>query len=339
MPGVAKSLLVWYVFFPHVALLRLIGPWAAVVITRVICWLHWLFLLARGGGRVGTNMRRLAGPFPPGLSVATALRRYLETRHQFFVEWNIYPTVRGRRFVARTYRVIAGREHLDAALAGGRGAILLSHHFGLFRMALPALRAAGYQTHTLVLRGADYAGQAHDAVARAVMYRKVKVERASDLGVIYHRCGAAFGRMSAILQRNGILAIAADGMTGSHFVDVPYLGGRIVLPTGPAWLSLRSGAPILVTMTVLEGLARHRLTIHAPLYCQGRSRAAVEELVRAYAQILDRYSREYPWAWWSWRRMQLGQDADGVPRLAIDERAEETRTYYAPDFRPELEPA
>jgi KDO2-lipid IV(A) lauroyltransferase len=336
--GLVKSVLVWYTFFPHVAMLRLIGPWGAVLAGRVFSWIHWLALLVRGGGRIGQTMARLLPAVSPGLPVATALRRHLAVKHQFFVEWNVYPTARGRRFVARTYQHLEGREHLDAALRRGKGVIIMAHHFGLFRMIMPALQEFGYTTHTLVLRAADYAGQAHEAVAQAVVRKKVEVETATDLGVIYHQRGTAFGKMTAILQRNSVLGIAADGMTGSHFVDVPFLGGRIALPMGPAWLSLRSGAPILAAFCTFEGLARHHIVMHAPLYCQGRSRAAVEDLVRAYAPLLDEYTRRYPWAWWSWRRLEIGHDPDGVVRFSVTERPEEKESHYAPESGLEPKP-
>lgn len=203
---------------------------------------------------------------------------------------------------------------------------------------MPALQEAGYQTSTLVLRGADYVGQAHDLVAQAVLQKKVAVETASDLGVVYHQRGTAFTRMTAILQQNGVLGIAADGMTGSHFVDVPYLGGRMAWPTGPAWLSLRSGAPILLVLCVLEGLARHRVLLYPPLYCRARSRAAVADLVRTYAALLDEYTRRYPWAWWPWRRLEIGHDADGVLRLQVRERPEEKHGYYTPELEAQPEP-
>jgi lauroyl/myristoyl acyltransferase len=336
--GLLRSVLLWYAFFPHVGLLRLIGPWAAVVVGRGVAWIQWVFLLAVGGGGIGRAMARVLPAVSPGVSVATTLRRYLEVKHQYFVEWNLYPTARGRRFVARTYGDIQGREHVDAALARGRGAIVMAHHFGMFRMIMPALQQAGYQTHTLVLRGADYAGKVHDRVAQAVLRRKVDVETSGDLGVIFHRRGSAFGQMAAILQQNCVLGIAADGMAGSHFVDVPYLGGRTALPTGPAWLCLRSGAPMLPAFSVPEGLARHRVTIHPPLSCEGRSRAAVENLVRAYAELLDAYTRRYPWAWWSWRRLEIGQDPDGVARFLVRELPEEKQAYYSPQRDAEAEP-
>jgi KDO2-lipid IV(A) lauroyltransferase len=275
-------------------------------------------------------MARVWPELDSNVSLVTALRRHLETKHQYFVEWNVYPTARGRRYTARTARSIVGREHLDAALARGRGAVVLSHHFGMFRLNVTALCEAGYPVCSIVLRGSDYAGQTHDAVAEAIVRRKIVVDKSMGSS-IYLRRGAVFGQMVAILRRNQVLGIAADGMASGHFVDVAFLGGRIALPAGPAWLALRSGAAIVPMLSVLEGLAHHKIVIHPALYCQGRSRQAVVDLVRAYATILDDYTRRYPWAWWSWRRLDIGRDPDGVRRYSVRELPDDKRAFYGPE--------
>jgi lauroyl/myristoyl acyltransferase len=333
-----KSAALWYLYFPHLEFLRLIGPRAALILARVIAWVQWVFLMLRGGGKLGRTLRRGLAMISSDASVAATLRRYLAIKHQYFVEWNVYPTPRGRRFVARTYCSFEGHERLDGALARGHGAILLSHHFGMFRMVLPALQEAGYETSTLVLRAADYAGKVNDRVAHAVLHRKIAIETAGSLGVIFHQRGSAFGQMAAALRQNRALAIAADGMAGSQFVDVPYLGGRMALTTGPAWLSLRTRAPILPTFCWPVGLTGHRLIIYPALYCAGRSRAAVEDLVRAYAKYVDDYTRRYPWAWWSWRRVEFGPDPDGLTRVFVRELPEEKQAIYSPQQEPDVEP-
>ena len=56
------------------------------------------------------------------------------------------------RYRARPLRrlvEIRGREHLDAALAGGKGAILCSAHFGSFDSCFSLLGASGYPVTTI----------------------------------------------------------------------------------------------------------------------------------------------------------------------------------------------
>src|ERR1700744_3130608 len=52
--------------------------------------------------------------------------------------------LRGRAQALRRLVEIRGREHLDAALAGGKGAILCSAHFGSYLCAFSLLGASGF---------------------------------------------------------------------------------------------------------------------------------------------------------------------------------------------------
>src|SRR5204863_894329 len=81
-------------------------------------------------------------PIPPGVieeARALAIRNELEV-------------LRYRRLDARTIDrtcVLEGGEHLDAALARGRGAIVATAHFGAHQLVMPALGYRGYVMHQL----------------------------------------------------------------------------------------------------------------------------------------------------------------------------------------------
>ncbi len=332
-----KSAVVWFVYFPHGAVLRLIGPRCAILYTRGLTFIYWLFTFAGAAKRIRQTMARVLPEIRPDLRVSTVLRRHLVVKHQFFTEWRLYPTSRGRRFVEQTYRDFEGREHLDAVLARGRGAIILSHHFGTFRMITPALKAHGYDTHTLVLRGTTYAGQTYGSVAQAVTDKRESVAEASGLNVIYLRPAAAVRTMVRLLNRNAIVALAGDAMTGRHFVQVPFLGGTMRFPIGPARLAAGTGAGILPTFSLLEGPMRHRLITHPPIYCEDKSSDVVERTVRAYVKIMEEYTRTYPWAWWTWRRLHVAEAAGGRFRFNVLDLPTSNGTYHAPQPVPQPE--
>jgi lauroyl/myristoyl acyltransferase len=199
------------------------------------------------------------------------------------------------------------------------------------RMIFPALRALGYDNYHHVFRGATYADQTVRWVARAVMHRKANLEQASGLNVIYHRPFTTFPTMVRLLNRNAIVAVNGDGMMGSDFVDVPYLGGTMSFPTGPARLAVHAGAPILSAYCLSEGLNRHRLIVHPPIHCSKDSPASVASTVRAYVEILEEYVRQYPWAWWTWRRLNIEEGADGKIRFVATALPTEQGLYYNPD--------
>jgi lauroyl/myristoyl acyltransferase len=325
-----KSACIWYVYFPHLTMLRWVGPRVALLFTRGVAWIHWLLTLV-GGHR--TARRAITAALPalaPGLGVRTILRRYLAVKHQRFVEWYLYPTARGRRFVARTYRDVDGREHLDAALAEGKGVVLLVFHFGMAKMVFPALQALGYDNYHHVFRGATYADETFAPVAKAAMDALARTEEQSGLKVIYHRPNYTFATMVRLLRNDAIVGMNGDGMMGTEFVTLPFLGGTMPFPTGPARLAAKCGAPIISAYAWHEGLTRHRLVLHPPIRCAGESRDAIDAAVGQYVALLEDYVRRYPWAWWTWRRLDVAEAATGQTCFSARALVSDEGTYHAP---------
>lgn len=322
------SLGVWYVHFPHVALLRLLGPGPAILLTRVTSLGHWLLTLAGANRRVLRAMREVVPEVRPDLRVSTVLRKHLEMKQQHFVEWKIYPTVRGRRFAQRVCGTIEGLEHLESAIRRGRGVILTGPHFGMGRMNNIPLHLYGYRTYTHQLSAARYAGRTYDFVAEAVLRREVEDEKAAGHAVIHHKPGTTFQRLVDLLHKNAIVVVIADGMAARHFVELPFLNGVMAFPTGVARLAAETGAPIVCYFGLLEGLTRHRFVLHPPIHCRDASPASMEATMRTYVSLFEEYVRQYPWAWWNWRRMHVGYGTDGRKRFFFVEKPTEDTRYY-----------
>jgi KDO2-lipid IV(A) lauroyltransferase len=314
-----RSVGIWYLYFPHVALLRLIGPRLAVWLTRAASVVYWLLTWAGSGRRIGRKMQRAL----TGIRVGTEVRKYFALRHQGFAERYVYPTARGRRFVAETYR-LEGREHLDGAIARGRGVIVVFHHYGLARMIAPALGELGYDYYFHQVLDAPHAKQTYQWVAKAVVEKQIREECAAGVKGILHRPGSMFEHIVGMLEKGALVGVACDGLAGSRFVDVSFLGGVMRFPSGPARLSARTGAPLVSLFSLPDGLERHRLIAHPPIYCEGDSPAAVEATVSAYAGLLENYIRSYPWAWWTWRRLAVEESPDGRLRYVVSEAAAES---------------
>ena len=131
-------------------------PWAA----RRVAGRAWRSVLPLRGHLGLTGLRaRLATRFGPerpyvreniestlgnqtGHDVDVIVRRYHEfVRSQTLVR--TLPLLRGFRTPRRW--PVAGREHLDAAIAGGRGVILCRAHLGWYMLGASILRLPGYR--------------------------------------------------------------------------------------------------------------------------------------------------------------------------------------------------
>lgn len=326
-----RSICVWYAYFPHVAMLRLVGPRCALLSARVFGWLHAVSPFSRAQRRVRYVIRQAIGQSQPDLNISKTMRRYLMLKHQRFVEWYVYPTPRGRRFVERSYRQFEGREHLDGALSGGKGVIVLIFHFGLAKMIFPALQALNYDNYHHVFRGATYAGRVYDRVAKAAMAKLAQSEEESGLKVIYHRPYFTFETMVRLLRKNVIVGMNADGMMGTDFVELPFLDGMMTFPSGPARLAAHSGAPIVSMYCLPGGVCGHRLIAHPRILCESDSPSSVEATVGKYVGLLESYTRRYPWAWWTWRRLQVTTKNGGQTSFTARALTTEEGWYHTAD--------
>lgn len=325
-----KSFCVWYLYVPHLAFLRLIGPRAALLLTHFFSLLHWLALMAGSDRRARAAISGAFPQFRCGVSLATVLRRYVFLKHQRFVEWYLYPTPRGRQFVRDSYARFEGRAHLDQALAGGKGVVVLMFHYGMGKLIFAALQELGYKTHHHVFRGMTYAGETTGYVAKKALDTFVASEKASGLSIVYHKPFLAFTQMARLLRKNEIVGMNGDGMMGTDFVDAQFLGGEMPFPTGPARMAAQSGAPIISIYALPDGAFGHKLVAHPPIYCSADKPDAVASCVREYVALLDDYTRRCPWAWWTWRRLALEQTADGRVRYKAIALAQEDGSYHAP---------
>jgi KDO2-lipid IV(A) lauroyltransferase len=212
-----------------------------------------------------------------------------------------------RRFVA-----IQGLAHLDNALKQGKGAILVSAHYGNFPLFLARLGLEGYPLGVIIR------DPRHRPVARFLDGWRAR------FGVATLRDKPRWASVKdalALLQSNGVLVVHID-VNVSHGGDfVPFFGQWVPTFRGPALLSLRTGAPLLPTFIRRIHDIHHRLTIHPPLSLAttGDRDEDAWRLLWRLTQAAETAIREHPEQWW-WihRRFRKARPAHDVGRPLPD---------------------
>jgi KDO2-lipid IV(A) lauroyltransferase len=97
-------------------------------------------------------------------------------------------------------------------------------------------------------------------------------------------------------------AIVAQGdrvLPGQKGIPVPFLGGHLLLPTGPIKLAIASGAPIIPIFTVRQPDARIRVCIEPAIEVEQAPDGAdpTEWAILQVAAVLEKYVRTYPDQW------------------------------------------
>ena len=160
---------------------------------------------------------------------------------------------------------LEGREHLDAALAGGRGAIVFSSHYGSMCLAIIGLAQLGYRMH-VIARSLDPDDNPLNEVVRRYGEAKVAaLERITGIPFIIAGKPGAMERMRAALGAGEVLYIllSVPPELARHRSPVEFLGHPAELPVGAEYIAMETGAA-LVPFTVRRepSQVRHRFIIH-----------------------------------------------------------------------------
>jgi KDO2-lipid IV(A) lauroyltransferase len=179
---------------------------------------------------------------------------------------------------------IEGHDKYLAARAQKKGAILLTAHMGSFEVAVAALLAHEKRIHVVFKRD----------VGRFERIRQTLRQR---LGVVEQPVDDGWGiwmRLRDALRDDDVVAIQGDRvMPGQKGRRMPFLGGHLLLPTGPVKLATASGAPIIPVFSVRNPSGRVGLFIEDPIIVGDDADRAMDQI----AAIIAKYVAAYPEQW------------------------------------------
>ena len=144
---------------------------------------------------------------------------------------------------------------MDEALALNRGVIAVTAHIGHWEAGGYALGLLGYPVHAVALKHRN----SH------VNQLFVEQRRAKGLEVI--DLGASSRELFHALKRNEVLAIVADRVFDARekSLKVSWFNQLMLVPRGPAALSVTTGAPIIPVTIVMNEDLTYEVRCHAPL--------------------------------------------------------------------------
>ncbi|MDD2928176.1 MAG: lysophospholipid acyltransferase family protein [Candidatus Omnitrophica bacterium] len=187
---------------------------------------------------------------------------------------------------------IEGRNNLDAALARGRGVILVSAHFGNFPLLLGRLAVEGYKICGIMR-------PMHDARVERIFFKK---REKYGVRTIYSQPrNECVNNTIAALRNNELIFIPIDQNFGTGGVFVNFFGRQAATATGPVVLAQRTKAALIPCFILRQPEDRHKIIFEPELELkEGKDpRDTVLINIQRLTDIIEAYIRKHP-AEWGW---------------------------------------
>ena len=253
----------------------------AAVGYRIACWRGNLLFWCQAGkrARLTGNLRLVLGNEFSAASARQVARDWFRFASCKVVDAK---RLRGGARPLRRLVEIRGREHLEAALAAGKGAILCCGHFGSYDSGLSVLHASGFPVTIIGRRTYHYAvdlSAAEQWFWDRVYARPLRRYRQRPSIEPWPGRLEVAALAAAALRANEVVTISIDAAPldsdRARTVEVPFLGRRARLLPGVVTLAQVTGAPLLMGFLFRAADYRHQVWhISAPVQVEGEPAGA-----------------------------------------------------------------
>jgi KDO2-lipid IV(A) lauroyltransferase len=241
----------------------------------------------RQRGIVARNLGQVLGHHPDSELVRRATRECYALYGRYWYETFALRSMPveevNRRFS------ITGMEHIEKAVAEGRGMIAALPHTGNWD-------AAG---HWLAVNGYRMTAVAEELKPQEVSDLFYRHRRALGMNIVPLAAGRRAGTaLVRLLAENHVVTLVADRDLTDRGVDVEMFGARRMLPAGPAYLSLVTGSPLSVAAVYTTDGGWHT-QINPPIQIErsGDMRTDVTTMTRVVAEQFERAIAAAPTDW------------------------------------------
>jgi len=225
-------------------------------------------------------------------------RAALRNAARCFVELAHLDTIRAR---FDDYASVEGWEHVEALLALGKGAIVVSGHIGNWELLATYFTGKGLPIVAVARRLSD------PRLNQFVFDLRAR----NGVHTILRESPTSSREILKVLREHGALGLIVDQDIKTPSVTVPFFGHPARTPVAPAALAVRRNMPIVAAFAQRRPGGGHLFTVLPPMPVPqtGDRRLDVLELTRHINQIFEQRIRLHPeeWVWWHkrWRRRPI----------------------------------
>ena len=229
----------------------------------------------------------------PGIE-ARRLRKYTKG---VFLHFSLYLAnfFKFQRFslgYIKSHVTVEGLKHIDAALSGGKGLIIVSAHIGNWELGGITLGLMGYPLNAVALP------HKHAAVDR--FFNRQRESKGMHVIPIPH---AVRGCLEAF-SRNEIVCLAGDRDFTQGGITVDFFGRPAMIPKGPAVFALRNKVPLVCGFTIQKENEQFLLFFNPAIQFSpsGEYEKDLRSLAKLYVAQIEDCIRKYPDQWAMFRK-------------------------------------
>ncbi len=193
---------------------------------------------------------------------------------------------------------VEGLENLTHVLAAGKGAVLLTAHFGYARLIKHLIRLQKIEAWLVGPRVEEKEKNDRSTLTKLAFEKWLKMPTFSANHENDLESTLNVRPLLRKLQQNETLILTADGLRASNLIEVNVLGQKIPCASGSAALARGSGASILPTFVVddPESEVGVKMVIEPPLDLAKTTdkKCDVKVNLQKFGDVFERYIREYP---------------------------------------------
>jgi lauroyl/myristoyl acyltransferase len=232
---------------------------------------------------VRANLSHVFRSRPPNSAIREAFRSQARSYLDTFVIPSLTPTALSR------WATVDGLEYLDAALARGRGVILVGVHVGSPSLAAQVLAERGLKLSVVV-----------EPIQPPALFELINRRRsARGLSMVPLNKPAITRHLIRELRANHAIGLMLDRELTGNGELIPFFDAPAMLSTGPATLALMTGAALCPSLSLRrpDGLVHGIIEPAIDFAASGDRQADALALTRRAVERLEYYIEQAPGQW------------------------------------------
>jgi lauroyl/myristoyl acyltransferase len=204
-----------------------------------------------------------------------------------------------------------GWHHIDNALKGGKGAMLITPHFGNWDTAAAVVNAHGYLVSSVAK---DFEPPELNELVQGSRRRH---------GLTIYSLKDSFRGLFTTLKNNGLVVLLLDAPLQSEGVVVNFFDRKARMAIGPGVLAYRTGAPVIMGYVVRQPGNQLYYGCWEPVLqyeLNGDRDHDIQAITQAIATAIETLVRRHPDQWYMFRQLFLTEAEELEHQRLSEER-------------------